>query len=445
MAVHVCEDVSKKVLLEQQQPVISDDTIKSYLIHAVSLFRSMYKNNSKASRSSPSSSPSSSSEESSTCPERPERCFCGKHAFSEKDCVWIKDRPFYLMEVLESGSSGKVYHATEPSHMCAAIKKVPLADVHDDQIVELKNEVNILQRLDNSPFVVKYLEGLCIIDKNEVLWIAMEAGLEDMHTRLQFSFGRMKFNVIMHYWIQMLRCVDAIHKRGVIHLDLKPENFVFFGKEESETLKVIDFGFSNVLDADGSVSKECCFGTAEHMSPEHIVPAMDSKRNYKLTSKADIWSLGTILYLMMYARTPFEHHARGQPDRHAEMAIVMQAIAEGSKVRYSSRKDVYLNNVIKRCLVVDPSKRPTAAMLLKEATDPSARPQYGPQIIKDDCSKPITYENLEQLDKSMKRVALMSNHYEEVSFKKLAKASESCSNQILKNGMGHLPQLELIQ
>ena len=99
---------------------------------------------------------------------------------------------------------------------------------------------------------------------------------------------------------QCLSSVDYIHKKNIAHRDIKPENF-FLDKECN--VKLADFGLSKkTVSKDGQqkLLKTRC-GSASYMAPE-LLKSEDEKYDGK---KADIFSLGVVLYLMLTAQMPF--------------------------------------------------------------------------------------------------------------------------------------------
>jgi serine/threonine protein kinase len=100
----------------------------------------------------------------------------------------------------------------------------------------------------------------------------------------------------------MLEAVQVVHDFKIVHSDLKPANFLLV----EGSLKLIDFGIANAIANDTTnVHREGQLGTANYMSPEAISsnPAAGGCR--KLGKPSDVWSLGCILYQMIYGRSPF--------------------------------------------------------------------------------------------------------------------------------------------
>lgn len=102
---------------------------------------------------------------------------------------------------------------------------------------------------------------------------------------------------------QACRGLAVAHKAQIIHRDLKPENlFVADAGDGSDLIKVLDFGIAKLRLSDASVvtGTGATFGTAYYMSPEQARGAGE------VDQRADVWSLGVVLYELLSGRRPFE-------------------------------------------------------------------------------------------------------------------------------------------
>ncbi|XP_046514048.1 myosin light chain kinase, smooth muscle isoform X4 [Equus quagga] len=99
----------------------------------------------------------------------------------------------------------------------------------------------------------------------------------------------------IQYMRQISEGVQYIHKQGIVHLDLKPENIMCVNKTGTR-IKLIDFGLARKLENAGSL--KVLFGTPEFVAPEVI--------NYEPISYAtDMWSIGVICYILVSGLSPF--------------------------------------------------------------------------------------------------------------------------------------------
>jgi serine/threonine-protein kinase len=103
--------------------------------------------------------------------------------------------------------------------------------------------------------------------------------------------------------VQACRGLAVAHKAGIVHRDLKPENlFLCDAGDGGDLVKVLDFGIAKLRPADAGLTTGTgtTFGTAHYMSPEQARGASD------IDQRADVWSLGVVLYELLAGRRPFE-------------------------------------------------------------------------------------------------------------------------------------------
>lgn len=156
----------------------------------------------------------------------------------------------------------------------------------------------------------------------------------------------------------MLEAVNTIHEERIVHTDLKPANFLFV----KGVLKLIDFGIAKAIsDNTTNIHRENQVGTLNYISPEALIDTSNhrgtatfGKKNMdmKMGRSSDIWSMGCILYQMIYGRTPF-----------AELSLVhkLQAIVSDEfQISFPSVPATYQPalDVVKLCLQRDPKLRP---------------------------------------------------------------------------------------
>ncbi|XP_026479032.1 dual specificity protein kinase TTK-like [Ctenocephalides felis] len=281
---------------------------------------------------------------------------------------------------LGSGGSCVVHLATQETTLNKmAIKVVKLNG--DQQLVQgFLNEVKLLSRLQNSDVVIKMFH-YAHVTKENMLYVVMECGETDFSTIIKTSTVANKYPIfsivlLVKYWLQMLEAVNFIHKNGVIHSDLKPANFLKVGNR----LKLIDFGIASTIGSDcTSIIKHVQTGTFNYMSPEalHDSSSVDMQNsgkmpNIKISYKSDVWSLGCILYLLLYGKTPFGHITRPM--------MKMAAIIDPDWKIDFKELDLYpsiLVKTAKRCLIHNPYDRPTVAELLELPREPFEYPKNG--------------------------------------------------------------------
>jgi len=149
---------------------------------------------------------------------------------------------------------------------------------------------------------------------------------------------------------QVARACDYMHARGIIHRDLKPENLVYLDMKH-EQICVTDFGLSKYMDYSENVTKTAC-GTPAFVAPEVL-------RQELYGTQVDMWSLGTILYIMLCGYPPFVEK---------NLPKLYRAIKKGNVVfgkPYWDNVSREAKHCVQGLLKLDIKKRLTPADLLK--------------------------------------------------------------------------------
>ncbi|CAM8988093.1 unnamed protein product [Rhodiola kirilowii] len=201
---------------------------------------------------------------------------------------------YELGRMLGQGTFAKVYHArslrTGQSVAIKIIDKEKMLKV--GLLDQIKREISVM-KLIRHPNVVQLYEVMASKTK---IYFAMEyvRGGELFNKVVR---GKLKEDVARKYFQQLTAAVDFCHSRGVYHRDLKPENLLL---DENGDLKVSDFGLSALQESrrnDMLLHTTC--GTPAYAAPEVI-----NQKGYD-GAKADIWSCGVILYVLMAGYLPF--------------------------------------------------------------------------------------------------------------------------------------------
>ena len=266
---------------------------------------------------------------------------------------------------LAEGGMGSVYAGHHPvigkrvavkvlSAQCAHIPDLVRRFVEEARAVNKIGHPNIIDIFsfgtlaDARPFfVMEYLEGANLAER-------LEAGnLTASETRRLLR--------------QICGALEAAHRAGIIHRDLKPENiWVAAPAHEDSFAKVLDFGIAKLLDnpAGKSTQTGAAMGTPRYMAPEQCM-------GRPVDHRADVYSLGVILYEIFAGIVPFRGESFGE--------LIYQHMSDPPEPPSRHRPmDPELERIILACLEKDPAKRPESAkelgrlldLALQEGTEP---------------------------------------------------------------------------
>ncbi|XP_057866959.1 CBL-interacting protein kinase 2 [Cryptomeria japonica] len=201
---------------------------------------------------------------------------------------------YELGKLLGQGTFGKVYYAKNTkTGQVVAIKAIDKEKVLKVGMTEqIKREISVM-RLVRHPNIVQLFEVMASKTKIYFVMECVKGG--ELFNKV--AKGKLKEDAARKYFQQLISAVDFCHSRGVYHRDLKPENLLL---DESGNLKVSDFGLSAVtqqLRQDGLLHTTC--GTPAYVAPEVI-----TRKGYD-GAKADVWSCGVILFVLMAGYLPF--------------------------------------------------------------------------------------------------------------------------------------------
>ncbi|XP_004348217.2 serine/threonine-protein kinase mph1 [Capsaspora owczarzaki ATCC 30864] len=252
---------------------------------------------------------------------------------------------------LGRGGSSIVYAVTTEDGQQRAIKIVNLENADEPTKKGYMNEIRILKRLAGCAGVIQLYDSQ-LDEATQKIYLVMQHGGRDFANYLK-AVKKLPYMQVRHYWRQMLEAVKVAHDQRIVHLDLKPANFLLIDGR----ITLIDFGIAKALQNDKThTEQDHQVGTINYMSPEAIQAANESGR-LNLRPSSDIWSLGCILYLMTYAKLPFQTYSL--PVRKLQ-AIVNRKEA----IEFGPAEDPLVVAILKKCLQRDAKSRPTISQLL---------------------------------------------------------------------------------
>ncbi|MCC7112067.1 MAG: serine/threonine protein kinase [Deltaproteobacteria bacterium] len=252
---------------------------------------------------------------------------------------------YRLEELIGRGGMSLVYRATDLELQDTVALKIFTQPTNEDALARFKQEVLLARQLIHRNVVRVYDIGTALGAR----FLTMELLLgEDLHTKLTHGLSlRDGIDLLT----QACAGLEAAHQVGVIHRDIKPEN-LFVTREN--VVKVTDFGIAKATFQKGLTVAGMVVGTPEYMAPEQAHGHME------VTPRADLYSIGVILYFLCTRTLPF---------RHSELVpLLMMHVndpPEPPRLRNPAlHADV--EQLVLELLAKDPAARPPSARALGE-------------------------------------------------------------------------------
>jgi serine/threonine protein kinase len=213
---------------------------------------------------------------------------------------------------------------------------------------QLWREVEILKRI-RHPNIVAYYDYMETKDRLYIITERLEGG--ELFDYISNN-GPLTEDLACQILYGVFSAVAYLHERGVVHRDIKAENLIFFRDSYNQvSLKLIDFGFSTIVDRQAAGT---FLGTGGYIAPE-------IRQNKDYTTSVDMWSLGVLLYCSLSARLPFGISLDTLPD---EIDACRQTFDLQFPQKLFGRVSAPCIRLITQLLEVDPARRLSASEAL---------------------------------------------------------------------------------
>ncbi|KAF8404157.1 hypothetical protein HHK36_009037 [Tetracentron sinense] len=343
--------------------------------------------------------------------EKPEKPVSGKGAStarrkSDPELFFkVNGKLYQKLGKIGSGGSSEVHKVISSECTIYALKKIKLKGrdcctaygfcQEIEYLNKLKGRNNIIQLIDyevtDKNLLQEVMNGSMNIKEGRIkddgyIYMVLEYGEIDLAHMLSQKWKEMDSsswtideNWLRFYWqlkppnmtsastdthsgppstlLQILQAVKTIHEERIVHSDLKPANFLLV----KGSLKLIDFGIAKAIMSDTTnIQRDSQVGTLSYMSPEAFMcNENDANGNtIKCGRPSDIWSLGCILYQMVYGRTPFAEYKTFW----SKFKVITD---RNHEIPYGPVSNPWLLDLMKKCLAWERNERWRIPQLLQ--------------------------------------------------------------------------------
>ena len=258
---------------------------------------------------------------------------------------------YKVIQKLGDGAYGTVYLAINlMTKAKVAMKKINKVKENEIDDMEIKNEINILKKLDH-PNIVKILEFYSTPKAYYIITNFCQCG--ELYNQIKYQYNENQLAVLFY---QVFSGLYYLHSNNIVHRDLKLENILITEIEKEKKtgknlfwIKIIDFGTAKIFEK--NKSEKAVVGSSYYIAPEVL--------QKKYNEKCDTWSAGVILYMLICGRAPFD----GADDDEIIANIRKGVFNHKHKKLLASSLDV--QDLVKKLLEVNVAKRLSAAEALK--------------------------------------------------------------------------------
>jgi serine/threonine protein kinase len=241
---------------------------------------------------------------------------------------------YMLVEVIGSGQYGKVWKAQHiKTREPYAIKSISIKQISGVEKLRefVMSEISALEQMSNRN-IVKYFGKLQTTNNIYLIFEFCNGGtLEDVIKKE----GMIAEGRAMPMFDQILNAFSELHRLNIMHRDIKPSNILL----EKGEIKLADFGFCKKMKGEFEMTKSIVG------SPIYMAPELLQGRYY--CTKADIWSLGVMLYEMLHGKCPYEENS---------IPTLLEKI-KSSELRVSPGLSLETKQLLEGMLTFNPSSR----------------------------------------------------------------------------------------
>jgi tetratricopeptide (TPR) repeat protein/tRNA A-37 threonylcarbamoyl transferase component Bud32 len=246
---------------------------------------------------------------------------------------------YEIIEELGKGGMGKVYRVEDTELKQEVALKLIRPEIATDKntIERFRNELKIARDIRHKNVCGMFDLG----EAKGAYFITMEYIRGEDLKNLIRKMGQLSAGQATTIAKQVCDGLDEAHRLGVVHRDLKPQNIMI---DTRGSARIMDFGIARSLEGKGITGAGVMIGTPEYMSPEQV-------EGKEVDPRADIYSLGVILYEMVTGRVPFEG------DTPFTVGVKQKSEIPQSPKEINAQIPDDLSEVILKCLEKEKDKR----------------------------------------------------------------------------------------
>jgi len=269
---------------------------------------------------------------------------------------------YKVIRLLDEGGMSKIYLAHQIIPNRDVVVKVLKEETRKSSkaLEHFRREIHIMSQFEH-PHAVAYYDSTANDGVGPVLVMEYLRGTD--LGLLLYRQGKLPVDRAGRLLGQLCDVLESAHEKGIVHRDIKPGNLMILeANTPQETLKLMDFGLAKIssklyiapeeiADQDGVVAS----GTAEYISPEQVL-------GNDIDGRADIYSVGILLYEMLTGQRPFNAksptelmrcHLKAEPPTFAQLGMADQIPPA-------------IEEIVRSCLAKKADKRPKSAEVLAQ-------------------------------------------------------------------------------
>jgi serine/threonine protein kinase len=278
---------------------------------------------------------------------------------------------YVVDKMIGDGGMGVVYRAYHIENQSRFAVKVLRAEYseEEDLVLRFEQEARAAAAI-NNPHIVEIYDWGSLPDNSRFFVMEYLEGrsLGDLMSRMPKSPGSdrrqpLPEDFALNISMQIADGLRAAHEIGIVHRDIKPDNFHIIRRpDDPYFVKILDFGIAKVQNSKAAKTRTgSVFGTPHYMSPEQ------ASGDKNIDDKTDIYGLGVMMYEMVVGKIPFDaenlmgiltahlYHTPTPPSIYPECeklsksfeAVILRCLAKDKEARYGSMRE--LNEDLARC------------------------------------------------------------------------------------------------